>query len=321
MSKRLTATVLLLRGSLTPASHIISGLCHAKVRQLTDSSGQAIKTAYPGMAVTVSGWKELPNAGEMVIQASESDIKKALQTRFRKAQFETTSHDVDALNQQRLLHREKREAEQDTAINTAPEPTSKSANEMDQINPGPKELKLIVKGDVIGSVEALSSALQVIGNKDVRTNVVFTGVGLISESDISSAKAINGMVVALSTGISREAKALAAQMDIPVFTSSIIYDVIDEVKSRVVDLLPTIKEQRVTGEATVLQLFQIQGKAKKIIKVAGCRVTNGILEKSRRARLVRDHETIHEGRCILFFAQSFFGWNFAWQATSTPYGS
>lgn len=107
------------------------------------------------------------------------------------------------------------------------------------------------------------------------------------------------MIVAFSTNISKAVKTLADQNNVLCYSSPIIYRILDEIKSRVVDLLPTIKEHRVTGEASVLQLFDIQRSRDKSLKIAGCRVSNGVVEKNRVARIVRDGNIIHEGTCLL----------------------
>ncbi|KAF9820118.1 hypothetical protein IEO21_01551 [Rhodonia placenta] len=285
------ATVLILRGCLKSSDHIISGMSHAKVRVLADPNGKTVKAAYPGMAVTVSGWKELPKAGDEVLQGTESEVKKALANRTRKAEMEATLGDMDALNQQRRNERELREKEADAAA--ADEELEETS---DKSEPDIKELKLVIKADVSGTVEAVAGALQGIGNNLARVRIVATGVGDVTESDVMRAKAIGGMVVGFSVVIPRPVQTTAASQQVTLLSSSIIYRLMDEVKGRVIDLLPPVIEKRVSGEATVLQLFDIHLKGKQTKKVAGCRVTNGVVDKNKLARVVRDGTTIHEGR-------------------------
>lgn len=104
-----------------------------------------------------------------------------------------------------------------------------------------------------------------------------------------------GIVVAFSVKTSRMVEQIASQHGVPIVSSNIIYRLLDNVKARVIKLLPPTTEIRVTGEANVLQLFDIQGKGKSTMKVAGCRVSNGIVEKNKRSRVVRDGQTIHDG--------------------------
>lgn len=177
---RHVATVLLLRGSLKLGAHLIAGTTQAKVRVMTDSTGSPVKVAIPGMAVTVSGWKELPGAGDEVLEGSEHDVKKAVANRLRKAEEQAMMIDIDAINTQRRLEREQKEREEADQPGMTPEAEEEAMK--------PRELRLIVKGDVSGSVEALVGAVQYIGNEKARVKIVCTGVGEITESDITLAK-------------------------------------------------------------------------------------------------------------------------------------
>lgn len=280
------ATVLVLRGSLKIGAHVIGGLSQAKVRLMSDSAGATVKVATPGMAVIVSGWKTLPKAGDEVIEASEADVKKALANRIRKADMEAVLSDVDAINETRRQDRERRKEEVDTK--------QKTSLFQDTIT-GPKPLRIIIKADVSGSAEALEGALQCIGNKVAATKILSSGVGDISESDVMIAKASEATIVGFSVSASRSIETLAAQNGVPICTSNIIYRLVEDIRARVTALLPVIIETKVTGEATVLQLFDIQLKAKQTKKIAGCRVTNGLVEKSKFARVVRGGVMIHEG--------------------------
>ena len=145
---------------------------------MNDSTGAPVLEAYPGMAVTVSGWKELPNAGDEVLSGSEADVKKALANRQRKAEIEATLVDMEVINTQRMEDRRREDGVGQEGI--------------EKVKSGPRELRLVIKGDVSGSVEALEGALQDIGNKDAVVKIVSTGVGDVSESDVMMAKAAQG---------------------------------------------------------------------------------------------------------------------------------
>ncbi|KAJ3855356.1 hypothetical protein EV368DRAFT_34797 [Lentinula lateritia] len=280
------ATVLVLRGSLKIGSHIISGLSYAKVRVMNDSNGKPVKVATPGMAVTVSGWKSLPTAGDDVLQGSETNIKKAIANRERKAEIESSLADVEAINQTRRQEREKRELELQSGKDVA------AADE--QTGDGPKELRLIIKADVSGSAEAVVGALQGIGNDVATTKVISSGVGDITDTDVTLAQTAGGMIVAFNVNASKQVQVAAAQKNIIILSSGIIYKLMDDVQEHVIKLLPVITEKKITGEAQVLQIFDIQAK-KQVVKVAGCRVTNGTVERSKQARVIRNGETVHEG--------------------------
>ncbi|EPT06081.1 hypothetical protein FOMPIDRAFT_1110050 [Fomitopsis schrenkii] len=285
------ATVLVLRGCLKPTDHIIAGLANGKVRLLHDSHGKPVKVATPAMAVTVSGWKELPNAGDEVLKGSESDIKKALANRERQADLEATLGDLEVLNEQRRLDRDQKE--KDAAAAEAGEEVVEQGSKKED---GPKELRLIIKADVSGSAEAVAGALQGIGNDVAHTKIISTGVGDVTESDVMRAKTAGAMIVAFSVGVPRPVQSVAASQQVPCITSTIIYRLMDDVKGKVIELLPPIIERRVTGEANVLQLFDISLKAKQTMKVAGCRVTNGTVQRNKVARVIRDGECVYEGR-------------------------
>ncbi|KAJ7445702.1 P-loop containing nucleoside triphosphate hydrolase protein [Mycena galericulata] len=285
------ATVLVLRGCLKPGSHILSGVHHAKVRIMQDSNGKPVKAASPGMAVTVSGWKSLPNAGDEVLQGTESEIKKAIANRQRKADIEASLLDIEAINSSRQQERERRQAEAETE--QAGEEAQPKFKE--ETPTGPKELRLLIKADVSGSAEAVEGALQGIGNHLAITKVVSSGVGDVLESDVMMAKAVGGMIVGFSVSSSRTVETLAAQHGVPIVTNDIIYRLMEDIKARVIKLLPVILESKVIGEAKVLQLFEIQVKGKQTKTVAGSRIINGLVEKNKPARVVRDGTVVFEG--------------------------
>ncbi|KAF8630408.1 hypothetical protein AX15_002959 [Amanita polypyramis BW_CC] len=277
------ATLLVVRGCLQIGTHIIGGVNQAKVRLMKDASGASIKTAYPGMAVTVSGWKTLPSAGDEVLQGTEAEVKKATVNRQRKAELDALLADVDAINASRRQEKDRR------SLGTSSEET-KDGNE------GVRELRLVIKADVSGSTEAVVGALEGIGNNRAATKIIFSGVGDVSEADVMMAKAVGGTIIGFSVAAPRVVQTLAGRNGVPICTSNVIYTLMDDVKKRVIELLPTSIETTVTGEATVLQLFDIQVKAKQTKKVAGCRVINGVVDKAQHARVVRNGTIIHEGQ-------------------------
>lgn len=152
---------------------------------MLDSSDKAVKAAYPGMAVTVTGWKSLPNAGDEVLQGTEAEVKKAITNRERKAELEATMEDLEVINEQRRLERDRREAEEAEEVEEEP-------NGRHRVEQGLKELRLLVKGDVSGSVEAVVDALQCVGNKEACVKIISSGVGDVTESDVWRAQAAQG---------------------------------------------------------------------------------------------------------------------------------
>ncbi|KAF9001892.1 hypothetical protein BDQ17DRAFT_1243978 [Cyathus striatus] len=286
------ATVLVRRGCLRPGSHILSGTSQAKVRLMTDSSGNVIKAAYPGTAVIVSGWKSLPKAGDDVLQGTESEVRKALANRIHQAGIEAALTDLEAINASRRQDREKREQEK---IQTQMQ-THITVDIPEDTSTGIKELRLIIKADVSGSAEAVEGALQGMGNHLAMTRIIHTGVGDVTESDVMLAKAAGATIVAFSVPVSRSVQTIATQNEVPICISPIIYKLMELVREKVIELLPTITKTKIIAEAKVLQLFDIKAKNKQILKVAGCRVTDGKIEKAKTARVVRDSNIIHEGK-------------------------
>lgn len=178
------ATVLLLRGCLKPGDHLICGTTQAKVRLLSDASGASVRAAYPAMAVIVSGWKDVPKAGDEVLQGTEAEVKKALTNRLRQAELDSMMDDIEVLNEQRRSDREQKDLTESEQEEGKPDTQAE----------GPKQLRLVIKGDVSGSVEAVAGALEGIGNHLASVKIITTGVGDVNESDIMRAKAVDGMV-------------------------------------------------------------------------------------------------------------------------------
>lgn len=179
------ATVLVLRGELTVGSNLISGVTHARVRQLMDFNGEIVKSAHPGMAVTVAGWKEFPSAGDEVLQGSETDIRKAIINRRRRIEQVVMGQDAEAINERRRLARIKREALTET---------SEVIEATEDLVQTIKQLRLVIKCDVSGTVEAVVGALEGIGNNLAHAKIVHSSVGDVTESDVMMAQAIGGML-------------------------------------------------------------------------------------------------------------------------------
>ncbi|KAG8896834.1 hypothetical protein FRC00_005205 [Tulasnella sp. 408] len=202
--------------------------------------------------------------------------------------------DVQSINEKRRLDRIRRNdqllATSSKGGNPAPASTSTSAYVQEQ-DDDIKELRLIVKADVSGTIEAVVGAISGIGNKEARVSIIQSGVGDVTDSDVALAKTTDGMILGFNVSVPRNVEGMASQAGVPVHVDTVIYRLIEEVTARVTGLLPKIIEKKVVGEATVQQLFGIkQGKA--TVNVAGCRVVNGTLAKHKTARVVRNGEVI-----------------------------
>jgi translation initiation factor IF-2 len=157
---------------------------------------------------------------------------------------------------------------------------------------GRKEFPLVIKGDVQGSVEAIVAALDKLGTEEVMARIVHSGAGGISESDIALAEASKAAVIGFNVRAHKEARELSEQLGIEIRYYNIIYNLVDDVKAAMSGLLsPTIRETML-GNALIQEVFNIS----KIGKVAGCRVTDGVVERGQHVRLIRDNVVVHEGK-------------------------
>jgi translation initiation factor IF-2 len=153
-------------------------------------------------------------------------------------------------------------------------------------------------GDVSGTVEAVVDCLAGLQNKQIRVKVIHSSVGNISEGDVQLAAACEGQVIGFNVKADKRIQAEAAKIGVPVKSYSIIYKLLEEVKDQLSDMLPPILSTQVTGEAALLQVFDINTKGRETKPVAGCRVTNGVIHKNSRVRIVRNKETIWEGKAL-----------------------
>lgn len=306
------ATVLVTRGTLKQPSPIVAGTTWCRVRQLQLATGDRATQALPGQPVEVSGWKDLPQAGDEFVEAqTEDDAKRAIANRIKRAEQQKMWQDVDAINDKRRVEAEREAARKDSEANARRKGLTKAAVQaagqaaIDRLAEEEaagtdvvRELNLIIKADVSGTIEAVSGALGGIGNDEARVKVISTGVGDVQESDVEHAKATGSTVIAFNVKASRSVIQLASRPPNPVtvHTSDVIYKLVDVVRKAVGDLLPKLIETRVHGEAKVLQLFEIKIKGQKDpLRIAGARVSNGVFQRARKARVIRNGETLFTG--------------------------
>ena len=157
---------------------------------------------------------------------------------------------------------------------------------------GRKEFPLVIKGDVQGSVEAIAGALDKLGTEEVAARIIHAGVGGINESDVRLAETSNAAIIGFNVRANKEAHEAAERAGIEIRYYNIIYDLVDDVKKAMSGLLaPTLRETKL-GDAMILEIFAVS----KVGKVAGCRVTNGMVERGANVRLIRDNVVIHDGK-------------------------
>ncbi len=259
------ATVLIKEGSLKVGDPIVVGLCHGKVKMMLDDQGNEVKVAEPSMAVELLGLSEVPSAGEQ-LQAlnDEKDVKLISEQRAIKAR------------EVRLASGQKISLE----------------DIYSQLKTGEVfELRMVIKGDVQGSVEAVRDAFNRLSTDRVKVKVLHTGVGGITESDIMLASASNALVIGFNVRPEIKAIDLAKKEGIEIQVFSIIYEAIDTVKKAMQGLLPKIIKEKYLGRAEVRQVFTVS----KVGKVAGCYVIDGLLRRNAHIRILRDNVILYEG--------------------------
>lgn len=263
------ATVLVQRGTLHTGDIVVAGAEWGRVRALINDLGANVKEAAPSVPVEILGFNGTPEAGDRVAVV-ESEARAREVTEYRTRQ-----------------KRERQAARMGSAGRTL-------ADMMRDLKAGAgrKEFPLVVRADVQGSAEAIAGALEKIGNDEVAARLIQTGVGGISESDITLAEASGAIILGFNVRAHKEAREAAERAGIEIRYYNIIYDLVDDVKAAMSGLLaPTLREERL-GEAQILEVFNVS----KVGKVAGCRVLDGVVQRGAHVRLIRDNVVIHEGR-------------------------
>ena len=258
-------TMLVQRGTLAVGDIIVAGSAWGRVRALIDDTGSNVAKAGPSLPVEVLGFDSAPEAGDQfAVVENEARAREITDYRIRKRR-ET----LGSAGSARTLEQMMQQLHED----------------------GKKEFPLIVKGDVQGSVEAIAGALGKLGNEEVGARIIHSGVGGITESDITLATASKAVIIGFNVRANSQAKTAAEQEGVEIRYYSIIYDLVDDVKSAMSGMLdPTLREIFL-GNAEIREVFNIS----KTGKVAGCRITDGKVERGAKVRLLRDNVVIHEG--------------------------
>jgi len=260
------ATVLVQNGTLNAGDNFVVGNVYGKVRAMFDDRGAALQSAPPSTPVEILGMEGLPQAGDQFVVVADRDKARGISEYREQKAREATLAKSSRVSLEGL-------AEQ---IKTA----------------GTKELNIILKGDVGGSVEVLGDLLSKLSNEKVRLKVLRSGVGAITETDVLLASASNAIIIGFNVRPERKAQELAEQEKVDIRLHSIIYELQDEIKRAMTGLLePTIKEVY-QGRAEVLETFRIP----KVGTVAGCRVSDGLIKRDSEVRLLRDNVAVFKGK-------------------------
>ena len=259
------ATLLVQRGTLKQGDIFVMGAENGRVRALLDDRGQTLKSAGPGQPVEILGLNGTPMAGDScVVVESEARAREIAEYRTRVNRDREAARGARGSVEQML-----------SAI---------AAGEA-------AELPVVIKTDVHGSLEAIRVALEKLGTDQVQVKILSSGVGALSESDISLATASNAIVIGFNVRAIPQARDLAKRDGVEIRYHSIIYELIDEVKAAMGGLLSPDTQEDFIGYAEIRQVFGVS----KIGKVAGCMVTEGVIKRGCKVRLLRDNVVIHEG--------------------------
>ncbi|KAF2201530.1 initiation factor 2 [Delitschia confertaspora ATCC 74209] len=287
-----TATVLVRNGTLRVGDVIVAGSTWARVRTLKNEAGVIVEEVTPGMPAEVDGWREQPTAGDEVLQAEDEQRASAVtELRQEKREKEQMAKDIEAINESRKLETERRKAEEEAAKAEADAETEVSPEKAS----GPEIVPFIVKADVSGSVEAVVDSIASVGNHEVASRVLRSGVGSPSEFDVQHAADARGHIVNFNTGIPPNIAAMAEQKGVKILDSNIIYRVVENVKALLSEKLPPRITSRVVGEAEVAAVFEIGLGGKRKLKVAGSKVRNGIVDKRLRVKVTRGERIVFDG--------------------------
>ena len=260
------ATILVQKGTLHVGDFIAAGACNGKVRAMMDDKGRRIKEAGPSTPVEILGLGDVPNAGEILLSFDSDKEAKNFAGAFVSE------------NKNRLLEETKGKLSLD--------------NLFDQIQASDlKELPIIVKADVQGSVEAVKQSLTKLSNEEVVVKVIHGGVGAVNESDVSLAATSNAIIIGFNVRPDATAKQLAEQEGVDLRLYRVIYQAIEDVEAAMKGMLAPVFEEKVIGHAEVRQLFKASG----VGTIAGSYVLDGIFQRNCKVRISREGEQIFEG--------------------------
>lgn len=258
------ATILVQTGTLHVGDNVVAGTCTGKIRAMIDDKGRKVKKAGPSMPVSVTGWDDVPEAGDRIdVVADEKFARELAEERKLKLASSQT------------------------------ESTSVSLNDLfDRISKGElKSIKLIIKADVQGSVEAVKQSLAKLGNEEVNIDIIHAAVGGIKESDVLLAETSGAIIIGFNVRPDSNAKQLAAQKKIDIRFYNIIYNAIEDIEKAVKGMLDPKFREVVLGSAEVRELFKISG----VGTIAGCHVVDGKVVRGAQARLIRNGKVEYTG--------------------------
>ncbi|KAI1401004.1 initiation factor 2 [Hypoxylon fuscum] len=294
------ATVLVKRGTLRPGDYIAAGLTWAKIRHLRNEAGADIDEAPPGTPVEILGWKDLPAAGDQVLQApDEGRAKEAVEYREGLFEREKDAAAQEVISEARRALQEKRAREKAAAAEAGSDKTNVAAAAeaaLPEEENGTRLVNFVVKGDLHGSVEAVCAAIQELGNHEVRPRILRSTTGAAHEFDVEHAATSRSVIVNFATQTPGYVKRLAEEQGVRILDHTVIYHLVDDVKATLSEYLEPEVTSKVLGEAEVLQVFPINVRGRRFKNIAGCRVRNGLVSRGSLFRVYRGGEKIYDGK-------------------------
>jgi translation initiation factor IF-2 len=263
------ATIIVTTGTLKKGDFFVSGLRWGKVRAIIDDKGKNINEALPSTPVEILGINGAAKAGDdFIVLDNEKEAKTLSENRAEEAKV-------------------------------GKNPLSFATQESAFSDKSSEELNLIIKSDVHGSSEAIKNAISQIKHDEVKPKIILSDIGMVTETDVTLAKASNAVLIAFNVKPSKEAKKLAENEKIKISSYNIIYEVLDYIKQKMSGLLTPDIQEKVTGNAQILEIFKVSGAG----KVAGCKITEGEIASTSDVRLIRDGAIIYTGKVGTLFRE------------------
>jgi translation initiation factor IF-2 len=260
------ATILVREGTLKLGDSFVAGIHSGRVRAMLDHEGKPVKEARPATPVEVQGFSGVPDAGELFLAVTDEKIARQIGQHRQQKQRQQEAVPAGPVSLEDLL----------------------AKMQSDEI----KELNLIIKGDVHGSVEALKEALLGISSGEVEVKVIHEGVGTVTESDVMLASASEAFIIGFNVRPSPKTTQVAEEQNVEIRLYNVIYEAIEDTRKRARSMLAPVEKETVLGRAEVRQTFHVS----RVGTIAGCHVTWGKIQRSNSVRLLRDDVPVYEGR-------------------------
>ncbi|XP_013370069.1 PREDICTED: translation initiation factor IF-2, mitochondrial isoform X2 [Chinchilla lanigera] len=299
-------TAIIQRGTLRKGSVLVAGKSWAKVRLMFDENGKTVSEAYPSMPVGIIGWRDLPSAGDEILEVeSEARAREVIDWRKCEQEQEKSKDDLKIIEEKRKEHQEAHRKSREkygtlvwkerSFMKYLERKEQKSLRLKEKAERDSNTLPVIIKGDVDGSVEAILDILETYdASHECELELVHFGVGDISENDITFAETFDGIIYGFNVNVSNVIQQSAAKKGVKIKLHKIIYRLIEDLQGELSNRIPCIVEEHPVGEASVLATFSVT-EGKKKIPVAGCRVQKGQLEKQKKFKLMRNGHVIWKG--------------------------